>query len=396
MTEATLTGSAPSLAEVERIAALGDPVIRNLQITQCYYDLSAAMTGRTGSEANWCTFATWASKQAGQTIRKEDLKRALEGMLASAPAASRVAEDAAVLGSKFGAAPENQIMRSLVLRSLDPASAIDRSSDAVGRGNKKVFEEIGYEFARFLSICLGDTQFNETTITQFCDGLRPGDPPDGQRYLRQAFRRYYQSFFESDAKKRAELLLAANLEIGFHEQTRLQPEIAEALNVAFDDPEVFTRRLLVALFPSYYWLVYLPMSALKRLLKRPALFELAVIALVAEARQQARQLVTEYMMTIGLPHGVRLHLGRDLKAVFPSSLQHIIDPDLRLLLEQIDPTPDSPRDSGAYDWANLSERLHFIADLFRCYQESPDLCEPPFTAGQVAALKANRIPDGSL
>ncbi len=396
MTEATSTGSFPSLTEVERIAALGDPVIRNLQITQCYHELSIALTGRTGPSANWCTFATWASKQAGQTIRKEDLKRALESMLASAPATTRVAENAAVQGGQFGAEPESQITRSLVLRALDPASAIDRSSDAVGRGNEKVFEEIGYEFARFLSACLNDTEFNEATITQFCDDLRPGDPPDGQRYLRQAFWRYYQSCFENDAKKRAELLLAANLEIGFHEQTRLQPEIAAALNVAFDDPEVFMRRLLAALFPSYYWLLYLPMSALRRLLKRPTLFELAVIALIAEARLKARQLVTEYMMTIGLPHGVRLHLGRDLHAEFPSSLQHITDPDLRALLGQIDPTPDSPRESGAYDWANLSERLHFIADLFRCYQESSDLCEPPFTPEQVAALKANLIPEGPL
>ena len=396
MTDATPIGSFPSLAEVERIAALGDPVIRNLKITQCYHELSAALTRRTGLGANWCTFATWASKQAGQTIRKEDLKRALDSMLVSVPATTQVAEGATALGGKFGAAPENQITRSLVLRALDPASAIDRSSDAVGRGNKKVFEEIGYEFARFFSVCLKDTEFNEATITQFCDALHPGDPPDGQRYLRQAFRRYYQSLFEKDAKKRAEQLLLANLEIGFHEQTRLQPEIAEALNVAFDDPEVFMRRLLVAIFPSYYWLIYLPLSALRQLLKRPTLFELAAIALVAEARQQARQLVTEYMMTIGLPHGVRLHLGRDLKAEFPSSLQHITDPDLCLLLEQIDPTPDSPRDSGAYDWANLSERLHFIADLFRCYQEVSDLCEPPFTAEQVAALKADRIPEGPL
>jgi hypothetical protein len=324
------------------------------------------------------------------------LKRALESILASAPATTQVAEGAAALGDKFGAVPQSQITRSLVLRALDPASALDRSSDAVGRGNKKVFEEIGYEFARFFSACLNDAEFNEATITLFCAGLNPGDPPDGQRYLRQAFRRYYQSFFESDAKKRAELMLAANLEIGFHEQTRLQPEIAEALNVAFDDPEVFMRRLLAILFPTYYWLVDLPLSALRQLLKRPTLFELAAIALVAEARQKARQLVTEYMMTIGLPHGVRLHLGSDLKAEFPPSLQQIADPGLRLLLEQIDPTSDSPRDSGAYDWANLSERLHFIADLFRCYQEVPDLCEPPFTAGQVAALKAGRMPEGPL
>ena len=80
--------SPPTVAEVERIAALPDPVIRNLQITQCYQALSVAMAQRTGLRANWCTFATWASKQAGQTIRKEDLSRMLEGTQAHALATS--------------------------------------------------------------------------------------------------------------------------------------------------------------------------------------------------------------------------------------------------------------------------------------------------------------------
>ena len=58
--------------EVGRIAALPDPVIRNLQITECYSRLAAAVAdGRPG--ANWCTFATWASRQAGSTIRGEDM-----------------------------------------------------------------------------------------------------------------------------------------------------------------------------------------------------------------------------------------------------------------------------------------------------------------------------------
>ena len=70
--------SPPSVADVERIIALADPVVRNLQITQCYHELSRALARRTVSHANWCTFAVWASKQAGQTIRKEDLARALE------------------------------------------------------------------------------------------------------------------------------------------------------------------------------------------------------------------------------------------------------------------------------------------------------------------------------
>ena len=63
----------PRVADVARIAALENPVIRNLEITECYADLSEAMRARTGGAADWCTFATWASRQAGSTIRGEDL-----------------------------------------------------------------------------------------------------------------------------------------------------------------------------------------------------------------------------------------------------------------------------------------------------------------------------------
>jgi hypothetical protein len=68
----------PTIDEIDRIARLGDPILRNLQITQCYYEISQSVAGLTGFSANWCTFATWASKQAGQTIRLEDLLRAFE------------------------------------------------------------------------------------------------------------------------------------------------------------------------------------------------------------------------------------------------------------------------------------------------------------------------------
>ncbi|MBL8168391.1 MAG: hypothetical protein JNJ50_09570, partial [Acidobacteria bacterium] len=63
---------------------------------------------------------------------------------------------------------------------------------------------------------------------------------------------------------------------------------------------------------------------------------------------------------------------------------------------RIDPTTDSLRDSGAVDWANLAERLHFIADLFRCFHEAPELFDPPFTAEQLVVLKTDRLPDGRL
>jgi hypothetical protein len=66
------------------------------------------------------------------------------------------------------------------------------------------------------------------------------------------------------------------------------------------------------------------------------------------------------------------------------------------LLERTDPTPDSLRETGALDWADLPDRLHFIVDLFRCYQERRALLEPPFTDEQVAALTAGRLPGGRL
>jgi len=278
---------------------------------------------------------------------------------------------------------------------LTPRAAVDRASDAVGRGNKKVYEEIGRVFADFYAICLNDLTFDSEKIARFCAELRPGEPPEGQRYLQQAFMHYYLAFFESDAKTRAELMLLANIEIGFHEQTRLQPEIAEAMNAAFIDPRQFRLRLIKALFPYRGWLVRVRLFLL-RLFDRPSPLDPALDALLAEARRQAHIVITEYLLTISLSRRVRLRLGDDVPSGFPSSLRQIALPDLRTLLEKIDPTPDSTRDSGAADWSHLSDRLHFIADLFRCYHESSDLFEPPFTAEQTMALKAGRVPEGRL
>ena len=388
----------PLVDEVDRIAALSDPVIRNLQITQCYQDTvgmrAHGHAPRTGLRANWCTFATWASKQAGQTIRKEDLSHALEGVRETPQtlqATANVAASAQHLGSKRSAA---EIQES-VWEVLNPLAAMDRASAAVGRGNQKVFAEIGREFARFFTACLNDTTVNADHLADFCAGLRPGDPPDGQRYLRQAFTRYYHALFETDPKTRLELLLCANLEIGFHEQTRLQPEIAESLNAAFIDPKEFRQRLIKAIFPYRGWLARLRLF-LMRLINRPSPFDAAVEALVAEARHQARLFITAQLMTITLPHGVRLHLGQDLTVPYPADLQHLVDPDLCALLARIDPTPDSPRDSGAVDWADLADRIHYIADLFRCYADAADLFEPPFTPQQIARLKLGHLPDGPL
>jgi hypothetical protein len=372
-----------------------DPVLRNLQITQSYYELSLALTARTGFSANWCTFATWASKQAGQSIRKEDLRRTLEEALKEMAEALRRLQEQAVRDRVVTAERDPRAFETRVKQALDFRLAVDRVSDAVGRGNKKVFEEIGREFARFEAGLLHDTQPDLDKLERFCASLRPGEPPDGQRYLSQAFRRYYQSFFVGNAKRRAELLLTANLEIGYHEQTRLQPEIAEALEAGLGNITVFAGRVLAVGYGLAGWLAFSKWLG-RRLLGRVTAFDQALQELLAAARRQVRRAITETMMTIHLPPDLLVKLGDDLVAGFPETLRRPVDPDLITLLAQIDRTPDSPAGSGALDWASLPDRLNFICDLFRCYQESRDLFDVPFSPEQAAEIKAGRFPGGRL
>lgn len=385
----------PTLEETDRIAALSDPVLRNLRITHCYHELAVALAERTGPFANWCTFATWASKQAGQTIRHEDLARMLEHRVMAAPPTLQAAADVTAAAQQAGARPDLGNAQPWVSRALNPLAAVEHASAAVARGNQKVFAEIGREFARFAAACGHDQTFAADNLARFCAALRPGDPPEGQRYLRQAFTRYYQAFFEADPKTRAELILLANLEIGLHEQTRLQPEIAEALEAPAVDSGRWLRALLEGLAPWRSWPVY-AFTLLMRFIRRPTPLDLASRQLTAVLRQQARLLLTEHLMTLGFPRGVALRLGTDLQAEFPEALQQITHPELRALLAHIDPTPNSLHGTGAVDWAQLPERLHFIADLFRCYAVTPQLAEPPFTPEQVAHIKAGRRPPGAL
>ena len=81
------------VGEVDRIVAIDDPILRNLQITQCYHEISLRVAEILGRSANWCTFATWASKQAGQTIRREDLVRAFEERFLLSPRISALLDE---------------------------------------------------------------------------------------------------------------------------------------------------------------------------------------------------------------------------------------------------------------------------------------------------------------
>ena len=219
----------PSLAELDAIVHRAEPVTRNLGITQAYHELSAGLAARTGPAANWCTFATWASKQAGQTIRGQDLARLLEAELDAEEIGTAVSRLGDVLRA-VGHTVDRNVLVATVRDVVSPVRAAERAGEAVSRGNAKVFEELGPAFARLLAG--SDPK------------LRPGPPPDGQDLLRGAFAAYARAVAATDARRRAEQVLLGTLRIGLHEQTRLQPEIRGAMDAALLDVAETRRRVL--------------------------------------------------------------------------------------------------------------------------------------------------------
>jgi hypothetical protein len=376
------TPAAPSADEVRRIAANANPIIRNLKITVCYSRLATALAASSGGPgANWCSYATWASRQAGETIRGEDLLDNLQRRL---------------LEGRWLLHPLQTLWRSLLRRGLfqretrlgrltaelhTPLDAFERASDLVGRGNLKVFAEIGFEFARYLE--------GREPFERFLEGLRPGDPPEGQRYLRAAFTGYERQRVEHDRKTHAELGVLANLQVGLHEQTRLQEQIQAALNAPFVTQEQLGLRALVAVFPSApgWW----------RSIRRPAAAAFGAFAAAVQraSTRLAREVITESFMVLSLPERV-LSLGTNLPDDYPEPLREPTNRDLIELLARYEPLPPAPDDCGAHDWSSIDQRMHYISHLFRAFHLDTSLSRPPFTPEQLANIKRGLLPEGNL
>lgn len=356
-------------ADVQRIAAIRSPVLRNLEITHAYSLLAAEVAVRSGQGANWCTFATWASRQAGATIRGEDAIDFLQDRLVRDRSLFHPLQSIGRWLLRRGLFDPTSKLGRIMGRLHTPFDAVELASDAVARGNRKVFEEIGYEFARYLST---------PDLESFLAGLREGDPPEGQRLLHAAFTRYAQVASEPDPKTRTELLLLANLEIGMHEQTRLQPEICEALDAPYITEEELGRRLCPGRRPRIQRAV--------AKLAGPAQGKLAELA---------RELITHSLMVISVP-GRILALGMNLDDPYPETLRVLVNADLEALVGQFEPVAPAVDHSGARDWSNLEQRMHYIVHLFRVFHSQQDLFDAPFTPGQVERFLAGVIPEGDL
>lgn len=365
-------GSYPNVSDVNAIAGMKDPVARNLAITQGYHDISNAMGELLGKEnANWATFGTWASKQAGASIRQEDLPKFFMDAIKGSGA----------VGEKLS--KMDDVLRKLGLPALplgDIAAgaqdALNKVSSAIADGNQFVFREIGSEMARFVDTFKDAPRYDQAQVDKFLDGI-PSDKP----LLKEAFAAYAKAQFEQDPNKKAELMLLGNNKIGQHEQTQLTPYIERALNAPVK--ETF-KKILDQTIDAGIKALPFPLEQGAKLLKKTGLVDTAADALVDALAGAFRRFSTEHMMKLAVPGGA-LKIGNDLpppagyeKDLFPPHLRSIENPELRDVLAQLDRSPDSLKNTGAKDWSKLDQRMNYIIDLFRSRQSDPHLFDPPF------------------
>ena len=128
-------------------------------------------------------------------------------------------------------------------------------------------------------------------------------------------------------------MLLANLCTGYHEQIRLQPEIAEALNAALPNSGELKTTLLRVLLKGF------STRARSHSLRRRLDLDLVFAQLIEEVNRLIRQVITEHLMTLHLSGTEVLHLGRDLSGTFRETLGQIRHPRLKEILAPWIPVP---------------------------------------------------------
>ncbi|MDT5260690.1 MAG: hypothetical protein QOD10_5770 [Mycobacterium sp.] len=340
-------------ADCTDVVATEHLILRNLKVTDAYYRLSIGMTLLTGhQDVSWLTFACNASKTVGTFIRGEALP--LERMI-------RLSRRAM---------PSSRVANAIRDRM---SAAVADVAAMISAGNIKVFGEIGPVFARMTMEFHDAHEHDPAAFDRFMEGLalrRGPSDAGGQDTLRQAVGHYYAAMFQPDPKRKAELMLLANFKVGLHEQIRLQPHIAGAMNAPVTED----------------------------------LFDvLGSPQLASEARESImrawRHLATRAIMRYRLPYGA-VPVSGDLpllpnRRTYPDVLVTLEHPELRAVANRYG-TQSGPQLFKSRDWANLDQRMQFIFNLFRTRQKSLELFDPPFQYQQRLAIGSDQLPTGKL
>ena len=368
--------SFPSLQDIENTVALnGDPILRNLKITQGYYALSRAMSTMVGGgSVSWCGFASWSSKTIGVSIREANMSS--RGLLAITQ--SRIYQETIQrlvnlleAAGVIGIGPFDNVI----------TEALDDGIDNLTQGNAEVYGEIGALYTRLISALGNDPNLDLTRLAPVIAYLdsKPSEE-GGQALLRQAAENYYRARFETDPSLKAQLVLLANAQVGKHEQMRLQECLEAFLGGALEQRIV---------------------EHAQRQCRGIATLEIAVTPIARAAGKFAKEewtkLLTDLALHLNLPGNERLHLRSDVppplgKPLYPPDLQKLSNPDALAILEEFGADTPTAIGTGATDWSNLVQRMHYILVLFRSRQLESILLSEAFSAAQQSDLAAGRMP----
>ena len=378
--------------DIAKISTLQDAVLRNLYITQRYHDLSGALAETIGGpNVNWSTFATWASKTAGQSIRNEEVPPFVADLVGDAEddAMHRLGKIATVIDAIV---PTTGFHASFLLAPVK--ETLGTVSKSIGDGNLKVFAELAPLFVQFVETMRSTSPPTDAVLSGFIETLDPNPTAKGgQSMLRLAFTNYYQAILEPNDVEKARLMLAGNCQIGVHEQTRLQPQIAEAMDAPIDD--ILKKHLHDSLGTG----------AGKGLFARlVAAVEEPLLDLTDVVEDLWERGATRYLMNLALPGGTELPLGRNIpkdaaaRDFLPPPLQNVTAPgDLVTLIKEYDRARGATDvGSGSVDWRVLEDRMNFIVNLFRSRQLDAPLLGQPFSDEQRELIERGQVPGGSL
>lgn len=362
----------PDEEEIQRIVQESNPVLRNLLITQAYYRISRGLAEvMDENNVNWSTFATWASKTAGRSIRNEEVPRFFLNALGFEEQ----------LLEHLGPVLHGLLERFGILARVRHAvyGVLQEVSSQVAEGNLKVFAELAPVFCDFIQTMRSDAR---ERLAEFSARLRPGATEQGgQDLLRAAFGNYAEAMQSPSGNDRAELILLGNCRIGLHEQTRLQPNIQGAMVAPIH--ELFVKHLKLRLPFGLRG----PVAIVLRVLLRHFLRDLSTAW---------EEVATRYAMNLALPDGQEISLGRDvplLPSGRPEELERLEQPELVELFHRF---ASAREGSAANNWARLEDRMGFIVELFRSRQQDRDLFDQPFTVEQTLALESGQVPTGVL
>jgi hypothetical protein len=367
------------IADLDAIIGLhADPVVRNLLITQSYHDLSTAMGWLLGVEhANWCTFATWASRTAGSFIRDDEVPAHLRAAIEHTPSYLEAKARLGRLGFAFD--------RDCLLRL--PGEIVGDVSAQITLGNLKVYAELGPLFALMIRAFGQDAAAPDPLAAVLATLSEGPTEQGGQDLLRLGVANYFHAINEADAKKKAERILLANGQIGLHEQIRLQPYIADSINAP-----------VAASVNNVAASILRPLALPLRHRAEP-LVDAILYPLIAALERDWNAIATRELMTLTVP-GTTLHLGSPLpplpdQSMCPAILRTIDDPDLRVLLQRYDCLSVEPG-ASTRNWVLLAQRMAYILSLFRSRQMVQDFFQQPFADRQRAAILDRRVPAGPL